>query len=257
LELKSKKNTIEVSPLFYRQQLNIDQKLVGQWCAGMKKQFVSILIAILALAQTARATPSGLNNIPTADTPPDRVLVIQQFSTWGDARKPDYGAGFKMGLRPWGQRFEWGLDGHLAPDDAGPALFQVKYAYQPGEKWPTLALGAANIAVTSEDRDDAGQAFKYGVLTHDFRWLRAHAGFGFQQKNNAAFFGLDKTVKLFERDLMLRTDVIQIDDQDQWQGSVGLIYFAHKMLAVESWVSQPFDNGKPSFTLKFNCIIKF
>ena len=43
--------------------------------------------------------------------------------------------------------------------------------------------------------------------------FRAHGGYGFQQDNNAAFFGFDKTIKLFDRDLMLRSDFIQIDDQ--------------------------------------------
>jgi hypothetical protein len=223
----------------------------------MNTRVLVVLFLALTLTRQAGATSTGLNNIPTADTPPDRVLVLQQFSTWGDERQPDYSAGFKMGLRPWGQRFEWGLDGHLAPDEAGPAVFQVKYALQPWEKLPTLGLGAANIAVTSDDRDRTGQAFKFAVLTHDFKLLRAHAGFGLQQGNDAAFFGLDKTVKLFERDLMLRTDIIQIDDQDQWLGSAGFIYFAHEMFAIESWVSQPLDHGKPSFTLKFDLIFKF
>lgn len=223
----------------------------------MKRRIGLILGVALTAAVPVFATPSGLNNIPTADTPGDRELVIQQFSTWGDDRQPDYSAGMKMGLQPWGQKLEWGVDGHLAPDDAGPAVFQAKYALQPANSWPTLALGIANLAVTSHDRDRAGQSFTYGVASHDFKWLRAHAGFGFQQFNNAAFFGLDKTVKLFERDLMLRTDVIQIDDQDQWKASAGFIYFVHKMFAVESWVSHPLEQGKPSFTLKFDFIIKF
>jgi hypothetical protein len=56
---------------------------------------------------------------------------------------------------------------------------------------------------------------------------------------------------------MLRTDVIQIQDQEQWMGSIGFIYFAHKFVAFESWVSQPFDHGKPVFTMKINLICKF
>ena len=218
----------------------------GAMCAG------SLLLTVNAFA-----TSTGLNNIPTVDTPPDRTLVIQAFDNLGDDRRPDYVAGFKMGLRPWGQRFEWGLDGRLGSGDEGPAVFQVKYAVQPWEKLPTVALGAANIAVTEDDRRRAGQAFKFPVLTQDFQWLRAHAGFGFQRDNNAAFFGLDKTLKVLERDLMLRSDVIQIQDQQQWMGSAGFIYFVHQNFAVESWVSQPFDHGKSVFTNKLNLIWKF
>ena len=112
----------------------------------------AICAGSLLLTVNAFATSTGLNNIPTVDTPPDRTLVIQAFDNLGDDRRPDYVAGFKMGLRPWGQRFEWGLDGRLGSGDEGPAVFQVKYAVQPWEKLPTVALGAANIAVTEDDR---------------------------------------------------------------------------------------------------------
>jgi hypothetical protein len=223
----------------------------------MKRRIGFILGVALTAAVPVFATPSGLNNIPTADTPGDRELVIQQFSTWGDDRQPDYSAGMKMGLQPWGQKLEWGVDGHLAPDDAGPAVFQAKYALQPANSWPTLALGIANLAVTSHERDRAGQPFTYGVISHDFTWLRAHAGYGFQHQNDAAFVGLDKTVTVFECPLTLRGDIIQIDDQDQWQASAGFLLRLHKMLAIESWVSQPLDHGKPSVTLKFDFILKF
>ena len=56
---------------------------------------------------------------------------------------------------------------------------------------------------------------------------------------------------------MLRSDVIQIQDQQQWMGSTGFIYFVHQNFAVESWVSQPFDHGKSVFTNKLNLIWKF
>ena len=109
----------------------------------------------------------------------------------------------------------------------------------------------------SKDRKDVGHVFSYAVLSHDFGWLRGHAGYGFQHNNDAAFFGFDKTVQFLERDLMLRSDFIQIDDQDQWLGSAGFIYFMHQNLAVESWMSQPFERGEPFFTVKLNLVFKF
>lgn len=109
----------------------------------------------------------------------------------------------------------------------------------------------------SDDRDRAGQPFSYAVLTHDFSWFRAHAGYALQQDNNTALLGLDKTVKLFERDLILRGDFRQIDDEDQWLGSAGFLYHFHKNIALESWVSQPTDHGPTSFTVKLNFIFNF
>lgn len=214
-------------------------------------------LAAALMAVSVRATPSGLNNIPTADTTGARTLVLQGFSTFGENRGPAHFAGFKMGLDPLGQRVEWGLDSRVGPDDAGPAVLQFKYALQFQAPGPTLALGVANLALTEGDRDEAGQPFSYFVLTHDFGGMRAHAGYGLQSRNNAAFLGLDRTFKVFARDLMLRADLTQIDDRDQWLGSAGFLYLLHKNWALESWVSQPTERGDASFTVKLDFIIKF
>ena len=227
----------------------------------MKKQLV--LCAALALTAGSTlpllASSTGLNNIPTADTPPHRIGVFQWYSTFNTEGRPDHTGGFKFGLQPFGppHRFEGGFDSHLAPGNSGPVTFQVKYAVQPWEKLPTLGIGSLNLALTGEDRDRTGQPFSFAVLTHDFKLLRAHAGYGLQHDGDAAFFGLDKTVKLFNRDLMLRSDIIQIDDASQWLGSLGGIYFFHKNWALESWVSQPTDHGGTRFTIKLNFILKF
>ena len=208
----------------------------------------------------AFATPTGLNNIPTADTPGDREGVFQWFSTVPTAGEADHWAGFKGGLRPFGDmhRFEYGLDSHLAPGKSGPVVLQGKYAIKPWEDVPTLlGIGVANLALRSDDRDRAGQPFYFGMLAYELPWFRAHAGYGFQRDNNTALLGLDHTLKLFERDLMLRADALQIDDQDQWLGSLGFLYVFHKHFALESWVSQPFDHGPTAFTFKLNVIFKF
>ncbi|MEE9212291.1 MAG: hypothetical protein V3U29_06525 [Phycisphaeraceae bacterium] len=214
------------------------------------------LATLLAPAQ-GLATSTGLNNIPTADTPGHRQIVFQGFVNLTDEKQADLFIGFKTGLQFSEHRFEFGADGRLGEGEPSAVVFQAKYAIQPWEDLPAFAIGAANIAVTPTDRDKVGQAFKFGVISHDFGWFRAHAGYGLQQNNNAAFFGLDKTIQVFERDMMLRFDLIQIDDEEQWLGSAGFIYFLHKHVAVESWISQPFEHGEPTFTLKLNLIFEF
>lgn len=222
-----------------------------------------LVLCFLWKAQSVCGTSSGLNNIPTADTPPDRVLVIQEINTLGPDRAPDYALGFKMGLEPFGfgrefhTKFEWGLDSQIAPDDAGPAVFQAKVAMQPWKSLPALAGGAANIAVTDDDRAQAGEAFKFLVLSQDFKVLRLHGGYGWQPHGNTPFFGIDKTFKVFGRDLMLRSDAIQIQNNSQWLASFGGIYFINKDWAFESWVSVPVERGDPSTTLKLNFAFKF
>jgi hypothetical protein len=220
------------------------------------KTAVGALGAMLAWAAQAHGTSSGLNNIPTADTPADREVVFQFFTNQGPGDDGYFG-GMKMGLRPWGQRLEWGVDGRMGEGDEGPLVFQAKYAVQPWENLPTFALGVANLAVTEHGRDRTGEPFKFLVLTHDFELFRAHAGYGWQQDNNAAFFGLDKTIKLFDRDLMLRSDIIQIQDEEQWLGSLGFLYMLHKNLAIESWGSEPLEDGDTIWTIKLDLIFKF
>lgn len=212
---------------------------------------------LLSFTSLLTASPSGLNNIPTADTPPDKTLVLQLYSNQRQDDDDDYIAGFKFGVQPWGQRLEFGLDGRLGEGEEGPVVAQAKYAIQPWEALPAFALGIANLAFTSDDRNDAGGEFTYAVLSHDFKLIRAHVGYGFQEDNNAAFFGIDKTFTFIERDLTLRGDCIQIEDQEQWLASAGFMYVLHKHLVVESWVSQPLEDGDPFITLKLNFVVGF
>ncbi|MBI2300193.1 MAG: hypothetical protein HYU66_14820 [Armatimonadetes bacterium] len=213
-------------------------------------------MALLVVA-SAWATPTGLNNIPTADVTPDRTVVLQAFGTVGDSPRDQYVLGFKWGFQLGGQRFEGGLDGRLGEGDAGPALFQFKYSLPTSRRGPVLGLGVANLAVTEDDRRRAGEAFKYVVVSHDWGPLRSHAGYGLQPHNNAFLLGLDRTFHVGRRDVMLRGDLTQIQDQSQWLGSLGAIWFADPHLAVEGWVSQPFDRGRTTFTLKLDGILSF
>lgn len=224
----------------------------------MKTRLLAALCTALAASPMAFATPSGLNNIPTADVTPQGVLVIQSFTNFGNDKDADLTLGFKTGLDLFGQKFEFGADSHILPDKGGPVVLQGKYSLPFGEGLPTLGLGVANIALTEDDRDRAGDPFTYLVLSHDFGGLfRAHVGYGFQTDNNSVLLGVDKTVKLFERDLTLRSDFVQIQDEAQWMGSLGFLYAVHENVVLESWASQPFDDGDTIYTVKLNFVFKF
>lgn len=189
--------------------------------------------------------------------------MFQAFANIRNERHDDYWIGFKGGLRPWDQRFEYGLDGRLGESDPSAAVLQFKYAVSFAEllksedNLPLAAVGVANLALTSQDRDRMGQPATYLVVTQDFEWFRGHGGYQFQHDNDAAFFGFDKTFDFFDRDFQFRTDFTQIDDQDQWLGSVGFVYFLHEHFALESWASIPFDHGKTVFTIKLDVIFSF
>ena len=136
----------------------------------MKKKVLLILWVLLLITQYCWATPTGLNNISTADTVPEKVLVYQAFSDIGEDNKPDYFVGFKYGLL---DNLEVGLDGRIFPE---PALeetvkAQAKYSFEL-ENNISLALGIANLG----DRARLGWEDYYLVLTQDLDFMRIHLG---------------------------------------------------------------------------------
>jgi len=215
---------------------------------------LALLIAGATASAQLLATPSGLNNIPTADTAGQGEYVFQAYSNFGEQRRPDTSLGFKTGFDVFDQKIEVGLDGRVAPDKGGPAVAQVKYA---ADIWSggKLGVGIANIAFRSQDRDRAGNPFKYGIVTQKFGdRFRAHAGYGFQTDNDSVLLGADYTLKVNGRDLVLRSDVIEIQDQDQFLGSFGFLYVINPNLVLETWASQPFEDGRTVGTLKFDFV---
>lgn len=215
---------------------------------------VALLVVGATCSGQLLATPSGLNNIPTADTAGQGEYVFQAFTNFGEQRRADTNLGFKTGLELFGEKFEVGLDGRVTPDKGGPAVAQVKYARG---IWAggTLGVGIANIAFRSQDRDRAGNPFKYGVVTQKFGdKLRAHAGYGFQTDNDSVLLGADYSVNIGGKDVLLRSDVIEIQDQDQFLGSFGFLVVLNKNLVLETWASQPFEDGRTVGTIKFDFI---
>jgi hypothetical protein len=211
-----------------------------------------LLLIGAAGAGPALATPSGLNNIPTADTAGEGDYVFQAFTNFGERRRPDNNIGFKTGLGLFGEKLEVGLDGRISPDKGGRAVAQVKYARS---LWDgtSLGVGIANIALRSQDRDRAGNPFKYGILTQKLGNLRLHGGYGLQTDNDSVLFGADYSLKLSGRNLVIRSDVIEINDGDQFLGSLGFLLVINQSLVLESWASKP-EEGSTVGTLKLNFI---
>jgi len=220
-------------------------------------------IALYALISTAAfGTPSGLNNIPTADTVPHRTVAVQAFSSFGPgvnqfaANGPDehsFWMGFKNGWALEPLHLEWGLDSPLFTERSGPVFFQTKLAFEPWEKG-RISLGIAGVALT--DTALAGDPFSYAVLTHDFGFVRAHVGYGVQTNGNSVLFGIDRTWKLFERNFNLNADLVQAADESFWLPSVGFKCDLHKNIVFEWWTNLP-EEGDISHVAKINFVFTF
>ncbi len=228
----------------------------------MTKQTYLHLTAALTLATCAFATPSGLNNIPTADTVPHRTVAIQAFSSFGPganqfaANGPDehsFWMGFKTGLQFDFLNLEWGMDSPMITHESGPLFFQTKLGFEPWEN-AKLAVGVAGIALTDINR--AGDPFTYAVLSHDFGLVRAHAGYGVQTNGNSFLLGLDRNWKIFDRTFNLNVDLVQAADQSFWLPAVGWKYDVSKHIVLEWWTNFP-EQGKSSHIAKINFVFKF
>lgn len=223
------------------------------------KKYLCLLT--LAAASSLHATPTGLNNIPTADTVPHRTVAVQAFSSFGGANQfatagpgqHSFWLGFKTGWQFGPATLEWGLDSPLGSDMSGPLFFQTKLGFQPWEDG-VFALGVAGVALTDIER--AGDPFTYAMLAHDFHFVRAHLGYGLQTNGNSFLVGLDRTWKLFDRDFNLNADLVQTRDQRGLLPSVGAKYVLSEHIVLETWANLP-DQGSMSFIAKINFVFKF
>lgn len=219
------------------------------------------LLASFTLAASALATPTGLNNIPTADAVPHRTVAVQAFSSFGGANqfaadgdgKHSFWLGFKTGLKFDFLNLEWGADSPLGTGRSGPLFFQTKLGFEPWEDG-RFALGVAGIALTDADR--AGDPFSYAMLSHDFGLLRAHAGYGLQTNGNSLLLGADRTWKLFDRNFNLNADLVQTRDQRGLMTAVGAKYDLSRHIVLETWANFP-DRGSASAIAKINFVFTF
>ena len=218
----------------------------------MKRIFACIIVLSVLITAPAWGTATGLNNIPTADVVPERVLVFQYIGEFANDNAPNHVVGFKYGLM---KNVEVGLDGRIFPEKSKEEnlVAQGKVRFEINSKL-AMALGIANLG----DRDKAGAEFPYAVLSHDLDFLRVHFGGTTQDDNKGFFGGLDKTFGFLGRDLTLRSDIIQVNDQNDIITSFGFIYDLGQNFLLESWMSLPSESGKEDvLTLKFNYVIEF
>lgn len=220
-----------------------------------------LVLAAFAAASSALATPTGLNNIPTADTVPHRTVAVQYFSSFGGANqfapsepgKTSQWMGFKTGWDFAPFHLEWGMDSILGTGVSGPLLFQTKARISPWENG-MFALGVAGVALTDQDR--SGDPFTYAMLWHDFHFLRLHGGYGYQTNGSSFLFGMDRTWKVFDRNLNLNADIVQSRDQRGLITSVGAKYDLCKHIVLETWANFP-DRDAVSVIAKINFVFTF
>jgi hypothetical protein len=227
----------------------------------MKQTTRAILVGAFTVATSAVGTPTGLNNIPTADTVPNRTVAVQYFSSFGGANqfatgepgKTSEWLGFKTGwdLKPF--HLEWGMDSPLGTGLSGPLFFQTKARIQPWEDG-MFALGVAGVALTDQNR--AGDPFTYAMLWHDFGVARFHAGYGYQTNASSYLFGIDRTWKIFERNFNLNADLVQSRDQRGLITAVGAKYDLTKHIVLETWANFP-DRDRVSVIAKINFVFTF
>jgi hypothetical protein len=227
----------------------------------MRTKHLLVLLIVCASAVSALGTPTGLNNIPTAETIDHRTVAVQffssfggsnQFATSGPGKTSDW-VGFKTGWDFKPLHLEWGLDSVLGTGFSGPLLFQTKARIQPWQDG-MFALGVAGVALTDTQR--AGDPFTYAMLYHDFHLVRLHAGYGLQTHGNSYLFGVDRTWKLFDRDLNLNADLVQSRNQQGLITAIGATYFLSKHIVLETWANFP-DRDRVSLITKINYVFTF
>jgi hypothetical protein len=210
------------------------------------------MLFLACLCHSAMATPSGLNNIPTADVVPEQTLVLQGFVNLADNTRPDWWGGLKYGPL---KNLEVGFDGQINPESSstGALVGQFKYRVELQEN-TSIAVGVANIG----EKKRSGEIDYYAVLSQDIGSFRVHLGGTLQRDNEGAFGGLDSTLSLFERDLTLRADLRQINERDDLLASVGFLYDLGGNFLLETWGSFPSTSGSEDIlTLKLNYVIAF
>jgi hypothetical protein len=227
----------------------------------MRTKTRAIIVAAFAAVSSALGTPTGLNNIPTADTVLYRTVAVQYFSSFGGGNqfatsepgKTSQWMGFKTGwdFKPF--HLEWGMDSPLGTGVSGPLLFQTKARISPWEDG-MFALGVAGVALTDIDR--VGDPFSYAMLWHDFHVARLHAGYGYQTNGSSFLFGIDRTWKLFDRNFNLNADLVQSRDQRGLITAVGAKYDLSKHIVLETWANFP-DRDRVSLIAKINFVFTF
>jgi hypothetical protein len=216
-----------------------------------------LLAGALMAVPALHASRTGLNNIPTADVSAPRVAVVHVYSAAGPGRETSFLTGVRTGFSLGEQKFEAGVDSRWAPGEAVPVFFNAKWSLPVRPAGSGLALGVASLAPDAADRRRFGQPQSYGAVTHDFGLARVTAGYAVQAGNNAGFAGLDRKFLVHGRPLVLRGDVIEIQDGRHWLSSLGLTYRLSSAVGIELWQSHPTGPARDYTTVKLAGYIPF
>ncbi len=234
-----------------------------------------LLIGMMFLCtagNSAWASPSGLNNIPTTDVVPVKTLVLQTWLNMAEKAKTQQFVGFKTGVI---EGLEVGIDWKANGQTHGHAELQAKYAFDIIGDWGKGVVGIANV---TDNRQHNGEVFPYAAISADLKVFRLHFGFAPQPHNEAFFAGIDRTILVLNRNLQLKADAIHINDKRDVLFSVGFLYEfgpqenaeetpepgimgilneITKNLILESWVSLPTSGDEEVYTVKFDYVISF
>ena len=224
----------------------------------MIRNIISLAVVPLLFSQVCWASPTGLNNIPTTDVAGHKVLVLQSWLTTGNDAKPVWVTGFKQGIL---DKIEVGADGKVGSGDEGPVALQAK------AKLIDLDSGFAGLVgiegITFEGNIDKDMVPYLTVsqdirLNDDFQIVRLHGGYSFQDDNLSMFTGADRTFEVFDQDLVLRSDLKQVNDGNNLLISGGFLLTLPFNVVLESWLNIPTESGKEeSVTIKLNYVFNF
>lgn len=219
---------------------------------------------VLGLAAGVQASPSGLNNTPTADICPVQTAVFQTWESFGGGDPSENWVGVKYGLF---KNAEIGTDWRTTGDPHLEPQFQAKYTVDIGEALPRLGIGIANV---SGDTGRNGDPVPYSVLSYDVQQLfRVHAGYGFQHDNQGVFGGIDRTFNVAGLKVMPCADVVQRNERsdavlapglkigpaaDDWKGFWGTVA---RHTVFETWTNFSTDGEAETFVAKLNLVVGF
>ncbi len=230
------------------------------------------MMCLCAAGNSAWASPSGLNNIPTTDVVPVKTVVLQTWLNMAQNAKTQQFVAFKAGVV---KGVEVGIDWKAIGQSHGHAELQVKYAFDIIGDWGKGVVGIANV---TDNRQHNGEIFPYAAISVDLEVFRLHFGFAPQPHNEAFFAGIDRTLLFLDRNLQLKADAIHINDKEDVLFSVGFLYEfgaqdvdeeasesgilgilneITKNLILEAWVSLPTTGEEEVYTLKFDYVISF
>lgn len=218
-----------------------------------------LLAAVCLVVAPAWATTQGypgtnLNDIPVAEVIPWRSFEISTWVTTGEREEPVWWGAVNVGILDYG---EVGLYGMLGPsdEDQGDIRFHGKFVYPLGEGLPNLGAGLQNL---TDDEEDNGEIDPFLVVTHDFGPVRGHAGYSFQDDDQAFFAGVDTSFDFLELPATVGLDLLQTDDGDEWLLSLGFEYELPLNFIVESWYTwTTVDGDENMITVRLNWVTTF